>query len=80
MTYTCRNCKRTFTNELQFELHRDTCSSDALICERCGEQFPERRATRDGWHYACPNDDCDGTGVGEDLHSVRDFSVATETR
>lgn len=77
MTYTCRNCKRTFTNELRYELHRDTCSSNALICEQCGEQFSERQATRDGWYYACPNDECDGSGRGEDLHSVRDFRVAT---
>lgn len=80
MTYTCRHCKRTFTNELQYELHRDVCSSEALICERCGEQFPERRATRDGWHYRCPNDGCDGAGIGDDLHSVHDFSVASNAR
>jgi hypothetical protein len=80
MTHTCRHCKRTFTNELQYELHRDVCSSEALICERCGEQFPERRATRDGWHYRCPNDDCDGAGLGDDLHSVGDFSVASCAR
>lgn len=79
MTYTCRSCKRTFTNELQYELHRDTCSSETLICGQCGEQFSERGATRDGWHYACPNDDCDGTGIGDDLHPVGDFSVATRT-
>lgn len=79
MTYTCRNCKRTFTRKLQFELHRDTCSSVALICERCGDQFPEREATRDGWHYECPNDDCTGEGRGDDLHSVRDFTIATRT-
>ncbi|MUV86522.1 transcriptional regulator [Natronomonas sp. CBA1123] len=75
MTHTCRNCKRTFTSKLQYELHRDVCSSEALICEACGEQFSERRATRDGWHYACPNEDCDGNGLGEDLHSVGDFSL-----
>jgi formylmethanofuran dehydrogenase subunit E len=80
MTYTCRNCKRTFTNELRYELHRDTCTSEALICEQCGEQFSERRATKDGWHYSCPNDDCEGEGIGEDLHSVGDFSVATSTQ
>ncbi|MES3516158.1 MAG: transcriptional regulator [Natronomonas sp.] len=76
MTYTCRNCKQTFSSELQYELHRDTCSAEAMICEVCGEQFAERRATTDGWHYACPNEDCGGEGLGEDLHSVRDFSVA----
>jgi DNA-directed RNA polymerase subunit RPC12/RpoP len=76
MTHTCKNCKQTFTSKLQYELHRDTCSSEALICERCGEQFSERQATRDGWHYACPSDDCKGSGLEEDLHPVRDFSVA----
>ena len=76
MTHTCKNCKQTFTGKLQYELHRDTCSSEALICERCGEQFSERQATRDGWHYACPSDDCKGSGLEEDLHPVRDFSVA----
>jgi hypothetical protein len=75
MTHTCRNCKRTFTSELRYELHRDTCSSDTLVCERCGERFSERTSTRDGWHYACPSDGCEGAGIGEDLHSVRDFSV-----
>lgn len=78
MTNTCRNCKRTFTSELQFELHRDVCSEGTLICECCGEQFSERRATRDGWHYACPNDDCDGEEIGQDLHAISDFSVASK--
>ena len=78
MTHTCKNCKQTFTSKLQYELHRDTCSSEALICGRCGEQFSERQATRDGWHYACPSDDCKGSGLEEDLHPVRDFSVAPQ--
>ena len=78
MTHTCKNCKQTFTSKLQYELHRDTCSSEALICERCGEQFSERRATRDGWHYTCPSEDCEGAGLEEDLHPVRDFSVAPQ--
>jgi hypothetical protein len=72
MTHTCRNCKRTFTSELELELHRDTCSDSQLFCENCGDRFAERRATRDGWHYECPNDDCDGSGIGEDLRRVRD--------
>ena len=76
MTHTCRNCKRTFSRKLQYELHRDTCSAEALICEACGEQFSERRATTDGWHYACPTEDCDGAGLGDDLHQVREFTVA----
>lgn len=79
MTYTCRSCKRTFTSELQYELHQDVCSSETLICERCGDQFAEREATEDGWHYACPNEDCEAEGLGDELHSVHDFSVATRT-
>jgi len=68
----CRNCKRTFATELRLELHRDTCTDAQLFCERCGERFAEGRGTRDGWHYDCPNDDCDGTGIGEELHRVED--------
>ena len=76
MTHTCRNCKRIFSSKLQYELHRDRCSADALICEECGEQFSKRQATKDGWHYACPTEECTGSGLEEDLHPVRDFSVA----
>lgn len=72
MTHTCRNCKRTFGSELELELHRDTCSDAQLFCEQCGSRFAERHATRDGWHYECPSDDCDGSGIGEDLRRVRD--------
>lgn len=70
--HTCRNCKRTFGTELELELHRDSCTDDQLFCTECGERFAERRATTDGWHYACPDEDCDGTGLGEDLRPVRD--------
>jgi hypothetical protein len=70
--HTCRNCKRTFATELELELHRDTCADAQLFCERCGERFAERRATRDGWHYDCPTDGCDGGGIGEELHRVED--------
>ncbi|QCC50579.1 hypothetical protein [Halapricum salinum] len=72
MVHTCRHCKRTFTDELAYELHQDTCSSGQLYCDECGERFAERTATRDGWHYTCPTEDCDGTGIGEDIHQVRD--------
>jgi len=77
MTHTCRQCKRTFSDELQYELHRDSCSADTLICGRCGRRVSERRATTDGWHYACPTDDCDGSGLDEELHPVQDFTVAS---
>jgi hypothetical protein len=70
--HTCRNCKRIFSTELELELHRDSCTDDQLFCTECGERFAERRATTDGWHYACPSEDCDGTGIGEDLRPVRD--------
>ncbi|EFW93444.1 transcription regulator/DNA-binding protein [Haladaptatus paucihalophilus DX253] len=38
----------------------------------CGERFDADAATDDGWHYQCPNDDCDGAGIREDLYPVRD--------
>jgi len=75
MTHTCRDCKRTFSSELELELHQDTCSSGQLFCDECGERFAERAATTDGWHYRCPNEDCDGTGVGDDIRQVRDVRL-----
>ena len=75
MTHTCRDCKRTFSSELELELHRDTCSEGQLICDSCGERFAERAATTDGWHYRCPNEDCDGAGIGEDIHKVQDVRL-----
>jgi len=71
-THICRNCKRTFGTELELELHRDTCSDGQLYCDECGDRFTERAATEDGWHYRCPNDDCDGTGIDDDIHKVSD--------
>lgn len=78
MPHTCRNCKRTFNTELQLELHLDICSSGQLYCDDCGERFAERAATEDGWHYRCPNDDCDGEGIGEDIHHVSDARVTNQ--
>ncbi|WP_273837724.1 transcriptional regulator [Halococcus sp. PRR34] len=78
MTYTCRNCKQTFTSELELELHRDGCSDEQLFCEVCGERFPERTATTDGWRFSCPSDDCDGDGLEEDLHSVSDVLLVEQ--
>ena len=72
MPHTCRDCKRTFTSELELELHRDTCSAGQLFCDECGERFTEGAATEDGWHYRCPTENCEGTGIGEDIHRVRD--------
>ena len=70
MSNVCPNCHRVFESELELELHRDTCGADDLVCGECGEQFPESVATRDGWHYACPNGDCDGEGIGEQLYEL----------
>lgn len=70
MSHVCPNCHRAFETELQLELHRDTCGADDLVCGACGEQFSESVATRDGWHYACPNDGCDAAGIGEELYEV----------
>ena len=76
--HTCRVCNRSFSTELQLELHRDTCGEDELLCGECGEQFSEAAATRDGWHYSCPNDDCDGEGLTEDLYRVSDARLAEQ--
>ena len=75
MTHVCRNCKRTFGSELELELHRDVCSDAQLFCEICGERFAERTATTDGWQFSCPNGDCDGEGIDEDLHRVGELLV-----
>ena len=77
MTRTCRNCKRTFGSRLQLELHLDVCSAGQLFCDECGDRFAERAATEDGWHYRCPNENCDGAGIGEDIHRVGDARLQT---
>ena len=68
--HTCRICNQTFSTKLRLELHRDTCVEETLLCQQCGDQFSEAAATRDGWHYQCPNDDCDGEGLTEDLYRL----------
>ncbi|MFB6256286.1 MAG: HVO_2901 family zinc finger protein [Haloplanus sp.] len=41
-------------------------SRDAHVCRNCGAEFPEGRATEDGWHYRCP--ECEeAEGIGEGL-------------
>lgn len=77
MTFICRNCKRTFSTELDLALHKDRCSDGQLFCERCGGRFPERTATEDGWYYRCPTEDCDGAGVDEDLHRIEDVLLTS---
>ena len=39
---------------------------DVLVCRRCDAEFPEAAATRDGWHYDCP--ECgEAEGIGDGL-------------
>lgn len=76
MTFSCRHCGRTFETRVDRELHRDRCTDDALVCRECGERFPADGATTDGWHYECPDDDCDATGIGEGLRRVRETPLA----
>lgn len=75
MGHTCERCDRTFSSALALDLHRDTCGGDQLLCRKCGERFAADTATRDGWFYACPNADCDGEGIGEDLLEVERVRV-----
>lgn len=75
--HTCRNCKRTFNSELELELHRDDCAEGQLFCDACGARFDDGEATEDGWHYRCPDADCDGEGIGADIHRVDDIRVQT---
>jgi hypothetical protein len=77
MPNVCRNCKRTFTTQLELDLHQDTCSEGQLFCDECGERFPEREATEDGWHYRCPTEGCDGDGIEDDIHKVSDVRLQT---
>jgi DNA-directed RNA polymerase subunit RPC12/RpoP len=75
MPYTCRDCKRTFSSELELELHQDNCEEGQLFCDSCGSRFPEREATEDGWHYRCPDSECDGAEIGKDIHRVTDVRI-----
>lgn len=75
MPHTCRDCKRTFTTELELELHQDNCEDGQLFCDCCGTRFGEGEATEDGWHYRCPEPDCDGSNIGEDIHRVTDVRI-----
>jgi len=75
--HTCRDCNQSFQTELALELHRDTCQKGDLMCQVCGDRFRETAATKDGWHYRCPNSDCEGAGLKEDLFDVSDVRTAT---
>ena len=77
MPHTCRDCKRTFSSELELDLHQDNCADGDLFCDQCGNRFAEHAATEDGWHYRCPEDECDGRGIGEDIHKVTDVRLQT---
>lgn len=77
MGYTCRECKRTFSSKVRYELHLDSCSDGQLFCDECGKRFGEAVATEDGWHYRCPNEECSGRGIGDDLHRVEDVRLET---
>ncbi|MFB6368747.1 MAG: transcriptional regulator [Haloarculaceae archaeon] len=75
MSYTCRDCKRSFGTQLELDLHRDNCVDGQLICERCGTRFAEGEGTDDGWYYRCPAAGCDGSGIGEDIRRVGDIRL-----
>jgi predicted RNA-binding Zn-ribbon protein involved in translation (DUF1610 family) len=43
-----------------------TAGRDRLVCRRCAAEFPETRATEDGWTFECPA--CgEATGLGSGL-------------
>ena len=73
--FRCGTCRKTFSNEFELDVHRDTCDDDLLFCRVCGERFAERRATRDGWSYRCTTDGCEGEGIGEDLFRIEDVRM-----
>jgi len=79
MPYSCRHCGRTYAAELDRDLHAERCGENRLVCRVCGERFDERRATTDGWHYECPNPDCDATGIGEGLRRVGERPLARQS-
>lgn len=76
MSHSCASCDRTFESRLALDLHEDTCGADQLFCRSCGERFAEAEGTKDGWYYECPNSECDGAGIGEDLVQLEKVRVA----
>ncbi|MCL9816282.1 HVO_2901 family zinc finger protein [Natronocalculus amylovorans] len=48
-----------------------TRGRDLLRCRTCGATFPEGQATRDGWHYECPEADCTANGIGDGLRRIK---------
>lgn len=71
MAHRCGSCGAEFASEVDLKVHQDYCSEEQLICRCCGERFMEYEATQDGWYYRCPADGCDGSGLGEDLVSLK---------
>ena len=60
------------------DLSRDTSNfEEKLFCGQCGERFLADQATQDGWYYRCPNEDCEGEGIHEDLYPVKDVLPST---
>ena len=60
------------------DLSRESERFDSrLFCGQCGERFQSSEATDDGWHYRCPNEDCEGEGIHEDLYPVKDVLPST---
>ncbi len=60
-------CAGDFPAMVGMNVLRESKGRDVLLCRKCGAEFPEGQATRDGWHYRCPEDDCDAEGLGEGL-------------
>ena len=63
--------------ELASRERSSTADIDRLFCKQCGERFDADEATDDGWHYRCPNGDCDAEGIGDDLAPVTDVLPST---
>ena len=72
MPHTCRNCKRTFSTELELELHLDTCSAGQLFCDECGGAFTEGAATGDGGAYRSPKEGGERNRNRDDTPQVTD--------
>lgn len=52
------------------QLLSEEVGRDLLRCRRCDAEFPEGRATKDGWYYECPEDGCGATGIGDGLKRI----------
>lgn len=77
MAHRCGSCGEEFGDEVDLKVHQDYCTDEQLFCSQCGERFMEYEATEDGWYYRCPNDGCDGSGLGEDLRPLGAVQIPT---